>query len=304
MITGLSGLLHVAPYASMVNDLVQSITRDYKGSTTVSEAEKPEKYGIFSKKDEALVAKLILGLSDAADSENIVGFYSRMYNAQIKKGAPITFQHFIESVMFRNDHFSHLAILADKSAPKKKGVERTVTKGKFEGKDQTTTVETDIMSDAGGPSAAQKFLVQLAKRISDEITSVAASFPNATNEAQRKRAYERVYKKYYKGDFTSRIRMVGEDDTRIWERFGLTKENWDQFSKWATPIANRAIALADQAYKDGGRELGLFLESEAQKNREDNRITPEVWTWDEAGRKLWHIPRNLFYKLWDVLMPF
>jgi len=224
----------------MMNDLIGGFVRDWKVTHPPTSEAKPEKYGIFSMKDEAKVAKLILGMKDADESENVVGFFTRMFNPQLKKGAPISFQHFIESVMYRNETFSHLAMLAEQSEPKKKGVKRVVSKDKVDGKDRTTTVEEDITGDPPGPSAAAKFLETLAKRIKEEIVLVKAGAPTMTEETLRKRAFERVYKKYYKGDFTSRIRMVGEDDTRIWERFGLTKENWEQFTLYAHPLLERA----------------------------------------------------------------
>jgi len=255
MIGNLGGLLQIAPAMSLINDVFRSFVQDWKVTHPPTSEAKPEKYGIFSRNDEAKVAKLILGMKDADESENVVGFFTRMFNPQLKKGAPISFQHFIESVMYRNEFFSHLAMLAEQSEPKKKGVKRVVTTARVDGKNFTTTVEEDITGDSPGPSAAAKFLETLAKRIKEEIVLVKAGAPTMTEETLRKRAFERVYKKYYKGDFTSRIRMVGEDDTRIWERFGLTKENWEQFTLYAHPLLERA-SNAPEFAKAGIIRLG------------------------------------------------
>ncbi len=297
----LGSLLHVAPYASMINDIASGLFGNWRKD---NDGEKAEKYGIFSKADEAKVAKVILGMKDQESIEDIVGFLALMFNPQRKKGQAITFQHFIESVLYRNDFFSHLATLADKGAPKKKGVERKTTKTKVNGVEDTIVTETDLFTEPGGTTPAEKLLETLAMRIKEEKERIKTESPTLGDEALRKRAYERVYKRYYKGDFTTRIRMVGEDDTKIWERFGVTQERWQQFSKWAAPLIGRAAKLAERAMEDGGRELRIFIDNEAARIRADNRLTPEVWTWREVGRKLYHLPRNIFVKIWTRIMPF
>ncbi len=298
----LSGLLHLAPYASFFNDLAETFLG--KQAHGGAAGEKPEKYGIFSKKDEAKVAKLILAMEEA-DSEDVVGFLALVFNPQRKRGQPVTFQHFFESIWFRNDFFSHLATLADKGAPKKKGVEKVVKKENVGGVDTTTTTETDVFDENSDKSEAEKLLETLAKRIQEERKRVDANAaPSSTEETLRRRTYLNVYKRYYKGDFTTCIRMVGEDDTRIWERFGFTQERWQQFSKWAAPFTGRAIKLVEQAVNDGGRGLRTLIENEAARIRADNRITPEVWTRGDIMRKLKRLPRNLFLKAWKRLMRF
>lgn len=294
----LGGLLHIAPYMSFVND----IAGYWRGNKATDETHAAVKvaYGVFSKEDELKVGSLFLGLPENLDKELAVGVCRWAFDPRPNPKQPITFQHWLESVIYRNDFFTYLAKLHDKSAPKKKGVERVIKKTKVAGGgEEVTTTETDIMGDKT-ESEAVKLIKLLVQRIKDELDEINKSASNLSEESRRKRAYERVYKRYYKNDFTTQLRKVGENDLRIWERLGLTEENRKEFSKWATPFVNKGVRLI----KSGTEDLTTWLQIEADRSRDDARILPKEWTRDETWRKLKTAPRNLFDCVWDKIKLF
>ena len=295
----LGGLLHIAPYMSFVNDMAGY----WRGNKATDETHAAVKvaYGIFSKEDELKVASIILSLPDNLDQELAVGVCQWAFDPRPNPKQPITFQHWLESLIYRNDFFTYLAKLHDKGAPKKKGVERVIKKTKVAGGgEEITTTETDIMSEGKAESEAVKLIKLLVKRIKEELDEINKSASNLTETSRHKRAYERVYKRYYKNDFTTQLRKVGENDLRIWERLGLTEENWKQFSTWATPFVNKGVHLI----KNGTEELTTWLQTEADRSRNDTRILPNEWTRDETRRKLATAPRNLFFRAWNKIKLF
>ncbi len=299
----LTNLLHVAPLMSFANDVAGIFMG--KPPQVAGDQEKAVKFGIFSREDETAVANVILGLENVVHRDLDVGFFAHVFSPQRKKGAPITFQHFLESLWFRNEFFSHLASLTKGGEPKKKGVERVTVKKKLEngGGDQTTTTEKDIYSDGSGPSKAVKLLTLLGERLAKEKEAVEKAYPKASPEAVLKRTYDNVYKSFYKNDFTTRIRMVGEDDTRIWERFGITEERWKQFSAWATPLFNKAITLIKEFGENGGAKLQELLELEVARRKQEYSVLPNNLAPTEVAGKVYHSPRNLFMKIWNWAMP-
>ncbi len=300
----LTNLLHMAPLLSFANDVAGMFTG--KPPQAAGDPEKPVKFGIFSREDETVVAKVILGLENEELRDLDVGFLAHVFSPQRKKGAPITFQHFLESLWYRNEFFSHLASLAKGGEPKKKGVERVVVKKKLDngGGDQTTTTENDLYTEGGGPSKAVKLLTLLGERLKEEKEAVEKAYPKATEETILRKTYDNVYKQYYKNDFTTRIRMVGEDDTRIWERFGITEERWKQFSKWAAPLFNKAIVTIKEYGEDGGAKLQELLELEVARRKQEYSILPKRLSFSELLGKIYHLPRNAFMAFWKRVSPF
>ena len=297
--TRLSGLLHIAPAMSLAND----IAGYWRGNKPTEETHAAVKvaYGVFSKEDELKVASIILSLPENLDQELAVGVCQWAFDPRPNPKQPITFQHWLESLIYRNDFFTYLAKLHDKGAPKKKGVERVIKKTRVAGGgEEITTTETDIMGEGKAESEAVKLIKLLVKRIKEELDEINKSASNLTEASRRKRAYERVYKRYYKNDFTTQLRKVGENDLRIWERLGLTEENWKQFSKWATPFVNEGVRLI----KNGKEDLTTWLQIETDRSRDDARILPKEWTRDETWRKVKTAPRNLFDYVWDKIKLF
>ncbi len=88
--------------------------------------------------------------------------------------------------------------------------------------------------------------------------------------------------------------------------------------KWGAKFSQRLAQTGWFATKEGAPIIldwlnkndlnilryGTYLNDRVTRIQADNRLMPEVWTWREAGRKLYHLPRNLFKKLWKGLMPF